>query len=485
MKYRLIFYVVGNFLKYFGFIMLIPAVISLIYGDNELFGFIITSFVTTVTGYLLEIITKEAAEHKEISRQEGFLIAALCWVLACLFGALPYLLFDVFSHPVDAIFESFSGYTTTGATVLAEIESLPYGILFYRSFTQWLGGMGIIILAIAILPRLSVGGMQLMGHEAPGPTTEKLTPRISETAKKLWSVYVIMSVVCCVLLYLAGISVFESITTAFSTLATGGFSVKNASIGGFNNGWVEIIVMVFMFLSGLNYVLLYYLFTGKKKNIFKGSEIRFYLLLVVVFISFIVFDLMVNHLMDLKDAIRYSSFQVISILTTSGFHTSEFDHWPSFAIFMIFTLMFIGACAGSTSGSIKSLRILILIKKGYREINSLIKPRAVLPVRINSHIVDRDIISSITSFFILFIFIFVVSVLIISFAEDDISILGSISASAAAITNVGPGFAEVGASQNYGFLSGFTKIYLCFLMLLGRLELYTILVLFTPLFWKK
>jgi len=193
---------------------------------------------------------------------------------------------------------------------------------------------------------------------------------------------------------------------------------------------------------------------------------------------------MVNHLMNLKDAIRYSSFQVISIITTSGFHTSEFDLWPNFAIFMIFTLMFIGACAGSTSGSIKSLRILILIKKGYREINTLIKPRAVLPIRINSHVVDRDIVSSVTSFFLLFIFIFVVSVLIISFAED-MSIVGSISASAAAITNVGPGFAEVGASQNYRFLSDFTKIYLCFLMLLGRLELYTILVLFAPIFWRK
>ncbi len=484
MNYRLIFYVVGNFLKYFGFLMLIPAVISLIYGDNELFGFIFTSFVITVSGYVLEIITKKAAEKKEINRKEGFLIAALCWILACLFGSLPYLILDVFSHPVDAIFESFSGFTTTGATVLSEIESLPHGILFYRSFSQWLGGMGIIILAIAILPRLSVGGMQLMGHEAPGPTTEKLTPRISETAKKLWSVYVVMSIVCFVLLYLSGISIFDAITTSFSTLATGGFSVKNASIGGFNNGWVEMIVMVFMFLSGLNYVLLYYLFTGKKLNIFKGSEIRFFLLLVGVFISFIVFDLMVNHLMNLKDAVRYSSFQVISILTTSGFHTSEFDHWPNFAIFMIFTLMFIGACAGSTSGSIKSLRILILIKKGYREINTLIKPRAVLPVRINSHVVDRDIVSSVTSYFLLFIFIFVVSVLIISFTEK-MSVLGSISASAAAITNVGPGFAEVGASQNYGFLSGFTKIYLCFLMLLGRLELYTILVLFTPLFWKK
>lgn len=484
MKFSLIFYVVGNFLKYFGFLMLVPAVISTIYRDNELFAFLTTSFVIIVTGYVLEIINSDSSKIKELKRQEAFLIAALCWILACLFGSLPYILLDVFSHPVDAVFESFSGYTTTGATVLAEIESLPHGILFYRSFTQWLGGMGIIILAIAILPRLSVGGMQLMGLEAPGPATEKLTPRISETAKKLWSVYVIMSVVCFVLLLISGLSVFDSITTAFSTLATGGFSVKNASIAGFNSGWVELIVMFFMLLSGLNYVLLYYFFTGRKFNIFKSSELRFFFLLIGVFTAFIVFDLIVNHLMGFMDALRYSSFQVLSIITTSGFHTTEFDHWPNFAIFMIFTLMFIGACAGSTSGSIKSLRILILIKKGYREINMLIKPRAVLPVRIDKHSVDKDVISSVTSYFLLFIFIFVVSILIISFAEN-ISILGAISASAAAITNVGPGFAEVGASQNYGFLSGFTKIYLCFLMLLGRLELYTILVLFTPLFWKK
>ena len=484
MNYRLVFYVVGNFLKYFGLIMLIPAVVSLIHGDDELIAFLITSIAITFTGYLLEIITKKAAVLNEIYRQEAFMIAALCWVLACVFGCLPYLLLSVFSHPVDAIFESFSGFTTTGATVLSEIESLPHGILFYRSFTQWLGGMGIIILAIAILPRLSVGGMQLMGLEAPGPTTEKLTPRISETAKKLWSVYVLMTLACFILLYISGISIFDSITTSFSTLATGGFSVKNASIGGFNNAWVEVIVMLFMFLSGMNYVLLYYFFSGKKLNIFKSSELRFYCYLIIFFTGFIIFDLMVNHLMNFMDALRYGSFQVVSIITTSGFSTADFDLWPNFAIFLLFTLMFIGACAGSTSGSIKSLRILILIKKVYEEINKLVKPKAVLPVRIDHHVVDKDIVSSVASFFLLFIFIFVVSVLIISFAED-MSIVGSISASAAAITNLGPGFAEVGASQNYGFLSGFTKIYLCFLMLLGRLELYAILVLFAPIYWRK
>ena len=234
----------------------------------------------------------------------------------------------------------------------------------------------------------------------------------------------------------------------------------------------------------MNYVLLYYFFSGKKLNIFKSSELRFYCFLIVLFTGFIIFDLMVNHLMNFMDAIRYGSFQVVSIITTSGFHTAEFDLWPNFAIFLIFTLMFIGACAGSTSGSIKSLRILILIKKVYGEINKLVKPKAVLPVRVDHHVVDKDIVSSVASFFLLFIFIFVVSVLIISFAED-MSILGSISASAAAITNLGPGFAEVGASQNYGFLSTFTKIYLCFLMLIGRLELYAILVLFVPIYWRK
>lgn len=484
MNTKLIFYVVGNFLKYFGILILIPAFISLIYRDDESIAFIVTSLVITASGFILEFITRECANIKELTRKEGFLIAALCWVLACLYGSLPYLFLDIFSHPVDAIFESFSGFTTTGATVLAEIESLPYGILFYRSFTQWLGGMGILILAIAILPRLSVGGMQLMGLEAPGPTTEKLTPRISETAKKLWTVYVAMSIACFILLLISGLSIFDSITTSFSTLATGGFSVKNASIGGFNSGWVELIVMAFMFLSGMNYVLLYYLFSGKHLNIFRSSELRFYFYLTAFFIAFLIFDLMVTHLMNFKDAVRYSSFQVISIITTSGFHTSEFDYWPRFAVFMLFSMMFIGACAGSTSGSIKSLRILILIKKGYREINKLIKPRAVLHVRIDSKVIGDDIISSVTSFFLIFIFIFIVSALVILFVED-ISIIGGISAAAASITNVGPGFAEVGASQNYAFLSGFSKLYLCFLMLLGRLELFTILVILTPMFWKK
>jgi len=483
-NFRLTFYVVGSFLKYFGFLILTPAVISLIYGDNGIFAFVFTSFVITASGYIMELVTRKSANINEIKRQEAFIIAVLCWVLACLYGSLPYLLLNVFSHPVDAIFESFSGFTTTGATVLSNIEIHPHGILFYRSFTQWLGGMGIIILAIAILPRLSVGGMQLMGLEAPGPTTEKLTPRISETAKKLWAVYLLLSILCFIFLFISGLSIFDSITTAFSTLATGGFSVKDASIGGFNSIWVESIVIIFMFLSGLNYVLLYYLFSGKYKNVLKSSEIRFYFSIIFIFICFIVFDLISTNYMNFKDAIRYSTFQVVSIITTSGFHTSEFDLWPKFAIFMIFTLMFIGACAGSTSGSIKSVRILILIKKGYREINKLIKPRAILPVRINYKVVNEDIISSVTSFFLLFIFIFVISVLIILFAED-MSIIGALSAAAAAITNVGPGFAEVGASQNYQFLSSFSKLYLCFLMLLGRLELFTILVLFSPLFWRK
>ena len=484
MKFNLIFYVVGNFLKYFGLLMLIPAAISMIYKDNELTAFLVTSLITVTSGFILEQATKKAANIKEISRQEAFLIAALCWLLACLYGALPYLFLNVFSHPVDAIFESFSGFTTTGATVLTQIEIHPHGILFYRCFTQWLGGMGILILAIAILPRLSVGGMQLMGLEAPGPTTEKLTPRISETAKKLWAVYIMLSAVCFALLLLSGLSVFDSVTTSFSTLATGGFSVKDASIGGYNSVLVESIVIVFMFLSGINYVLLYYLFHGRYNKLLNSSEFKFYLLLTILFILFTAFDLIVNHFMNFSDAIRYSTFQVVSIITTTGFSSTHFDLWPKFAVFMIFTLMFVGACAGSTSGSIKSLRILILIKKGYREINKLIKPRAVLPVRIDTKVVGDDVLSSVTSFFLLFMFIFTVSVLVLLFSEE-LSILGALSASAAAITNVGPGFAEVGASQNYQFLSGFSKIYLCFLMLLGRLELFTILVLFTPLFWRK
>ena len=437
MNIRLCFYIVGTFLIFLGLILIVPVICSFIYGDGDQYAFLITAGITVFAGLLLKEINKKSQSITEINRKEAFLIAFLCWITACLFGSIPYLLIPVFTSPIDAIFESVAGFTTTGSSVIDDIESQTHALLFYRSFTQWLGGMGIIVLGLAILPRLSVGGMQLMGSEAPGPVTEKLTPKIAKTAKKLWMVYVGLSLILVFVLLVCGMPVFDSVVTSFSTLSTGGFSIKNASIGSYNSPLVELVLTIFMLLAGINFLLHYFLFTGKFQRVFKDSELRLYFGLVMLFIIIVCTDLWINKYYGFADALRYSSFQVVSIITTTGFSSVDFEPWPIYTVFIMFMLMFIGACAGSTSGSIKVLRILILLKKSFREINTLIKPRAVLPVRINQKVVSDNVISSVTSFFLLYIFIFAFSVVMI-LTFEEISILGALSTTAASLGNVGP-----------------------------------------------
>lgn len=487
MNIKLSVHVIGIFLKFFGLFLLVPAIVSFIYKDGDLFIFLLTASMTKLLGFLLEQATKECRHIDVMERKEAFFIAFLCWIAACLVGAVPYFLvpLPMFSHPVDALFESISGFTTTGATIVTDIESLPHGILFYRSFTQWLGGMGIVVLGIAILPKLSVGGVQLMGSESPGPIMEKITPKIAETAKKLWLIYIALSLMLITLLYFAGMPVFDSITTAFSTLSTGGFSVRNASIESYESASIEAILTIFMFLAGISFLLHYYLFTARLSKVIKNSELKFYALLTLVFIFIVTLNLWNNVYPTFSDALWHGSFQVVSILTTTGFSSADFNLWPSLSIFMFMIMMFIGACAGSTSGSVKQLRILILIKKVFsREINHLVKPKAVLPVRINTKPVNEYVIASVTSFFILYLLIFILAVFTI-LAIEDISIMGAVSACASSIGNVGPGFSEVGAMHNYMFLSSFSKLCLCALMILGRLELFTVIVIFAPMFWRK
>lgn len=485
MNIKLTFHVIGTFLKFFGLLLLLPVICSLIYRDGDLYIFLLAAFLAGASGFLLEKVFKESKPRDVIDRKETFLIAFLCWVAASVFGAIPYLLILDLSHPIDALFESVSGFTTTGATILSDIESMPHGILFYRSFTQWIGGMGIILLGIAILPKLSVGGVQLMGSEAPGPVTEKLTPKIAETAKKLWFVYIALSLLLMVLLSISGLPVFDSITTAFSTLSTGGFSVRNASIESYNSALIEALITIFMFFGGVNYLLHYYFLTGNFSKVFKSSELKYYFLLVIVFTLLVSLNLWHTQYEGFIESLRYSSFQVVSIITTTGFSSANFDLWPVFSIFTILTLMFIGACAGSTSGSVKVIRILIMIKKIFsREINHLIKPRVVQVLKVDKEAISENVITTVTSFILLYILIFTVSALLILLVED-ISILGAISACAASIGNVGPGFLEFGAVQNYAFLTRFSKCLLSFLMLLGRLEIFTVLVILSPVFWRK
>ena len=484
MNFRLCSYILGTFLVFLGLLLVVPIICSLIYQDGDQYAFLITSLITLIFGFILRELNKKAKYITEINRKEGFIIVLLCWVSASLFGALPYILIPVFSNPVEALFESIAGFTTTGSSVIDDLSVLPHGILFYRSFTQWLGGMGIIVLALAILPKLSVGGMQLMGLESPGPITEKITPKISETAKKLWIVYIGLSFLLMLILYLCGLPIFDSIVTSFSTLSTGGFSINNASIAGYNSPLVEIVLTIFMFIAGINFLLLFFLFTRRFHKIFKDSELKFYFLIVILFIVVVSIDLWINNYYEFPQALRHSAFQVVSILTTTGFSSVDFAHWPIYTIFLLFTLMFVGACAGSTSGSIKVVRILILIKKGLKEINQLIKPRAVLPIRLNQKVIKEDIISSVTSFFLLYILVFILSVVVL-LTFEEISILGALSTIAASLGNVGPAFEELGPTHSYHFLTSYSKLWLCLLMIIGRLELYTVLVIFTPMFWKK
>lgn len=484
MNIRFSLHIIGNFMKFLGLLMFVPAIISLFYKENDIWAFIISALFTSSFGFILEIVTKPKEHSKEIERKEGFLIAALAWFAASLFGAIPYLIYGVFNNPIDAWFESVAGFTTTGATALVNIEALPNGILFWRSFSQWLGGMGIIVLGIAILPRLAVGGMQLMGLEAPGPTTEKITPRIAETAKKLWGLYVLLSIVLVALLLFAGMPAFDSVLQALSTLSTGGFSPKNLSVGSYNSPLIDAIITVFMFIAGTNFVLLYWSLRGDLKKITKNSEFKFYLLINLAVILVVSAELWATIYPSIFEALRYGSFQVISISTGSGFTTANYDIWPSFSKWFLLLLMFFGGCAGSTTGSIKIIRIMVLFKKGYQELHKIIYPRAVMPIRVNSKPISDDVVSSIASFFIIYIFIFLVSTLVVMAAED-LPIITAISACAASLGNVGPGLGQVGPIGNYSELTSFTKIALSLLMIIGRLELFTILVIFTPTFWRK
>lgn len=477
-------YISGIFIKFFGLLMIIPVICSLIYGENDYDAFLLSALFTTVFGYLMELFTRPADNIREIDKKNGFLIVSLCWISAGLFGSLPYMIEGVFSSPADAFFESVSGFTTTGATVIPNPEILTHGIQFWRNFTQWLGGMGIILLAIAILPRLSVGGMQLMGHEVSEHKTEKITPRIAETAKKLWFVYILLSIIIVLLLFLAGMPFFDSVLHSFTTIATGGFSNKAESVGSYGSAYIDVITTFFMFVGGINFALIYYAMLGGVSRLFKSSDFRCYLLLNLGAILLLTFMLSGSIYSGFFESLRYSAFQVISISTGTGYSSADYDLWSTSSQYLLLLLMFLGACAGSTTGGLKSIRVLVLLKTGYREIKKHVYPHGVFPVRIDNQAVDEKTVSSVMSFFILYIFLTVVSAAVL-FLLEDLEFLSAVSASAASIGTVGPGLGEFGPMENYSFLGADTKVFLSLLMVVGRLELYAMLVLITPEFWKK
>lgn len=476
--------IVGSLLRFLGVLMLIPSGVAYYYNE-PLFPFLISAGITGISGILIGMGTHSTGEYKV---RESFAIVAFGWLAVALFGALPYLFNGV--SPIDAFFESMSGFTTTGSTIFTDIEAHTKSLLFWRSFSQWLGGMGIIVLFIAILPKLAVGGRQLFKAEVPGPTSDKLRPRLRETAKILWAVYLFLTYVQIMLLYLSGrfldipqMTLYDAVTTSFSTLATGGFSPQAESIAAYNSPVIEGIIIVFMFLAGANFALHYKTIYGDKKALFKDKEFQVYSGIILFAVLFITFELWLRLGEGLFESFMHSAFQVVAVMTTTGFATADFNMWPESSRFILFMLIFIGGCAGSTGGGMKVVRVAMLIKYSFHEMFRMLHPKAVKKLRFGKMPVSDDVMKSIISFFILYMLIFLVSSMLMLLTGLDI--ISATSSVATMLSNVGPGFALVGPMQNFSFIHPAGKVLLALLMWVGRLEVFTVLVLLMPEFWKK
>lgn len=482
MHYKVIARFIAILLIFLGISMAAPLLVSVIYRDGSTFPILWSLTVTSLFGLML-FICSWGKNSTQMNHRDGVAIVTLGWVMAALFGTLPYLLSGSIPDFTNAYFESVSGFTTTGASILNDIERLPEGILFWRSQTQWLGGMGIIVLSIAILPYLGVGGMQLYKAEIPSPVVDKLKPRISETAKSLWKVYVLITVLEILLLKFGGMSVFDSICHSFCTLPTGGFSTKNASMAQFNNQYYDWVVILFMLAAGINFSLHYRLFKGDFRKFGRDPELKVFFVIVALFVLVITFDIYGPVYDSLGKAFRYAAFQVSSIITTTGFVTADYDVWPSFSKFILLMCMFLGAMAGSTGGGIKTMRVMLLLKHGFREIFRIVHPHAVIPVKLGGKAVPQDVMSSIWGFFILYMGLFIAAAIIM--AALGLDLVSAISSVAASIGNIGPGLGIVGPVKNYQSIPFIGKWVLLFCMLLGRLEIYTVIVLMTPEYWRK
>ncbi len=481
MRFGVVLRILGALIFFLGLTMLFPLLFSLYYRDGDHQAILVSAAITSGIGASLFLLYLRRVE--EISHREGFAIVALGWVSAALFGSLPYLLSGVLPSFVEAYFESMSGFTTTGATVLVAMEGVPRGILFWRSLTHWLGGMGIIVLSIAILPLLGVGGMQLFRAEVPGPVADKLKPRIAETAKILWQVYMLISGAETLLLMFGGMNLFEALCHTFGTMATGGFSTKNVSIGSYNKVYFDGVITIFMILAGTNFALHYQALTGNLRTFYRNSEFRFYGITLVGAMLLVTLVLRFQTYETLGTAFRYASFQVGSIMTTTGYTTADFEKWPSFVQYVLVLLMFIGGSAGSTGGGMKCMRILLLLKQGYRELFRLIHPHGVIPIRLGGKIVSEEVMQSVWGFFFLFILVFVLASVFMAFLGLDI--ISAFVSVAATINNIGPGLGVVGPMDNYRSIPFLGKWILTFCMLIGRLELYTVIILVVPEFWKR
>jgi trk system potassium uptake protein TrkH len=480
LNFRIILRSLGVLLICEAIAMLPSMVVSGVYHDGVMAAFAYTLLIIILSGILLINVKPE---RRSIYARDGFAIVGFGWILISFFGALPFYLSGAIPSIIDSFFEAISGFTTTGASILNEIESLPEGLLFWRSFTHWIGGMGVLVLTLAILPSIGEGAFQIMKAESPGPSPGKLVPKLGKTAQILYGIYLAITFVQIVLLVAAGMPLFDSCIHTFGTVGTGGFSSKNISVGAYNNIYAEVIITIFMLISGANFSLYYQMMKGNVKALLKDEEFRFYITVVFTSILFITVNLYKYSLYSLGEALRHSSFQVASIITTTGYSTVDFDKWPVFSKMILFFLMFIGGCAGSTGGGIKNIRILLLIKAVKAELMQIIHPRAIYHVRFGGKTVDGKVLSGIKSFFFAYFFIFVTAVFLVSI--DGFDMITTLSSVAATLSNIGPGFAMVGPMGNFSQMSVLSKLVLSLTMLIGRLEIYPMLLLTVPSFWRK
>lgn len=480
-NFKVIASVVGVLLVLMGTLMFTGIPFSFYFQTDGAFALLWSGLINISIGGVLWLWGKRGRGNRKIKKREGYLIVAIGWLAMVCFGMLPYLFSGLLPSIPDALFETVSGMTTTGASVLTDIEATPEALLYWRSLTQWIGGMGIIVLTVAIFPLLGIGGVELFVAEAPGPTSDKLHPRISETAKRLWLIYVGLTFILTIILYFEGMTPYEAINHALTTMATGGFSTRNASMAAFSP-MIQYTVIFFMFLAGANYTVIYFGLKGQFKKVWASEEFKAYLLLIVFLAIFVSLQVYWASGLSLEQSIRDSLFQIVSLITTTGFVSADYTSWTEGLTLVFFVLLFLGASAGSTSGGIKIIRHLVFVKNSFLEFKRILHPRAIIPLKLNGAVVQERIITHIITFLLLYMFIFIIGSLILAWMGLDF--MTAIGAAATSIGNVGPGIGKVGPTDNFAWLPAEVKIFLSFLMLLGRLELFTILVLFMPYFWK-
>ena len=482
MRWRLILHVVGLLTLFFGLTMALPLVVSLLFEDGSGIPMLLSLAITILFGASLTFGFR-GTKIADIRQREGMAIVFFGWTAMGLFGALPFFLAGEGVSFTNAFFESVSGFTTTGSSILTNIEQHAEGILFWRSFIQWLGGMGIIVLSLAVLPFLKVGGMQLYKAEVPTPVPDKLKPRIQETAVTLWKVYIMFTFLQVLLLLAGGMNLYEAVCHAFTTMPTGGFSIKNTSIAHYNSIYFDTVFILFMLMAGINFSLHYQMLKGKPLAIWRDAEGRFFLFLSLVLVLLVSWNIYGEVYNTLGESIRYGAFQVVSILTTTGFATADYETWPAMSQIILFLCMFIGASAGSTGGGIKCLRLMLLFKYCARELFLLVHPRSITHIKINGKPIPEEIIRSVIGFLALYIGLFAVCTVILSGLGVDF--VTSLTAVASCIGNIGPGFGMVGPAENYAVIPTLGKWLLIWCMLLGRLEIYTVIILLAPEFWRK